>query len=278
MGRLSNEEKAARAAAEKKGTDGVVGNTNTPGTNTHEGILEQQKAAENPIIPNGGENVDLLNINTNRLPEGALDGSHITTGRISGDGGDLDLSDLSSLNKEELSALNIDSEVNEGNGDLNFKDGILVNPDSVGTQPNNEPLFENGIMVNQYSADAQANNELLAQTIERVESGAAESTEKPKTYITKEDFEKMPILAEAGLKIGDEDNLENLKKFDDFMKANPWKFPTDHPDYRPEPEGTKEYVFHGDHLSEDQINDHELLKTYDWDQVTAPQHLRLKPM
>lgn len=101
-----------------------------------------------------------------------------------------------------------------------------------------------------------------------------------KPVVTQEDLNEVPFAEEAGITLG-MDREEAFQKFKAHLEANPHLYPTDHPNYKAKEEAPAEevdpesYVYHGDFLTEGQLEMPNI--TYDWDEVTAPDHLAAKP-
>lgn len=95
-------------------------------------------------------------------------------------------------------------------------------------------------------------------------------SEKP-ILVTQKDLDNNENLVPAGVVIGD-----TLEESDKKLQAHQQKLKDDAAAAKTDNNGESP-VYHGDHLTEDIINLEGLQTTYDWDEVTAPEHLKLKP-
>nr|GEZ64755.1 hypothetical protein [Tanacetum cinerariifolium] len=345
MARPTKEQQAARLAGEVQGAEGVVGNTNTPPTNTHEGILEKQAAAEQQagLIPaNNQDPIDPLSlnnanpytpgetINTGTIDYdsrefetqsfakgiedkgiGELQGAEGENGFIPGGVGRLENIDTSEMKiQEQIPALQYENdkiiifgyEFPESMREQLFKDGVLGGSDQgdhvifnelevedyVAKMPkekqdnaltqeqiNEVPYAEQaGIVIGDNYNDAMAKYDGYLQANPHLYNPEHPNYKPIQDLVTTEDMISFPFLSKVGVTVGEVKTDELQKKVQDFLEANPWEYPTDSPYYKPKPEDNTEYVYHGDFLTVDQLGNK---VTYDWDEVTAPEHLLLKP-
>jgi len=275
MGRPTKEEQAAKAAAANtapnvpnEGAEGVVGNGNTPGTNSHEGILQKQEEAEKDagLIPVDPAKVEEpLDINAQ---PGVNEGDQIQNGLT---GGDI----ANSQEMQEAGVIPGDT-VKEAQGKIQEnRDAMTVTEEDLQNIPF---AAEAGIFLGQdrgegfrlFTEHLEKNPHLYPKEDPRykpevevknladlLEEGVELNEEEIKLLVFN------GILDESGEKVLIED------KFTDFLEDKA-RIEAENPTQ----DKKDKHIYHGDFLTESQMGNK---ITFDWDEVTAPEHLAIKP-
>lgn len=289
MGRPTKEEQAAKAEQEKAtGIDQAK-----PAVNTEVSSSEKALPETNGILDTrpedqkqDNERLDLseydeaLKVPT-IFPEGVIIGS---------EGSSLDLDNpVIKYQNDLLPGLSVDGVAHEQHSPGNGQENTAIPANTDGSENNLDTQEEQqaagriikqdamvgglpGGMVRIYGVNFpldQKENLLKAGVLTELESGVVllsatenEFHDYTDNFVTTKDYDMDPDVEKSGVKLGDPKNEETFVKYREYV-ANKGQV-------------TEKPIYHGDHLDAQQIAD-EVDITFDWDLVTAPEHLLFKP-
>jgi len=263
MGRksLAQIEQEKQAAANSQGQTPVDSTAGTPQSNTIEGQLQKESDAENNDVAKAAD--DILNepegAGGDRNPDQENDNNQNPDGIKRNEDGTID---WAAAGVEPLE-----------NGNFKIK-GVEFGPDAI------EKILIEGTVV----------DGVITMNPDKWEQFVVENAEESiNQVIEQSDIDSFPYLEKAGIKVGDT-RPESIEKFKAYLTLIGAELTDDNEQIdakiaayeaslnkNDNSDNADKYVYHADHLSKAQVRTEGIKTTHVWEDVTAPDHLLLKP-